>query len=169
MTGGAHPLPWWQRLVHAIASTRAAAWLFSHLAHRIDRVIIKRSGGKRSLTNLLAGLPIVTLTATGARSGQPRSVPLTGIVDGARVVLIASNFGRSRHPAWYHNLRANPEATLSVRGRTETYVAREAEDNERDEYWRRAVALYAGYAAYERRAGARRIPVVVLAPKSDVT
>lgn len=169
MTGGAHRLHGWQRPVHAIASTRAGAWLFSHLAHRIDRVIIERSGGTRSLTNLLAGLPIVTLTATGARSGQPRSVPLTGIEDGEKVVLIASNFGRSRHPAWYHNLRANPEARLSIRGRTKTYVAREAEGDERERYWRRAAALYAGYADYERHAGGRRIPVMVLTPQSVAT
>jgi deazaflavin-dependent oxidoreductase (nitroreductase family) len=89
-----------------------------------------------------------------------------GIEDGERVVLIASNFGRSRHPAWYHNLRANPEATLSVRGQKKTYIAREADGREREDYWHQAVELYAGYAAYEKRTGGRKIPIMVLAPKT---
>jgi deazaflavin-dependent oxidoreductase (nitroreductase family) len=159
-------MKWWQHLVHEIASTRPGAWLFSHAAHRVDRVFIQRSGGRRSLTSALSGLPVVTLTATGAKSGRPRSVPLVGIEDGERVVLIASNFGRAHHPAWYHNLRANPEATLSVRGHTRSYVAREANDAEREDYWRQAVELYVGYGAYKKRTGGRRIPIMVLTPKA---
>ena len=89
-----------------------------------------------------------------------------GIEDGERVVLIASNFGRAHHPAWYHNLRANPVATLSVRGRENTYIAREAAGIEREDYWRQAVELYAGYAAYQKRTGGRKIPIMVLTPKS---
>jgi deazaflavin-dependent oxidoreductase (nitroreductase family) len=110
---------------------------------------------------------VVTLSTIGAKSGQLRTVPLIGISDGDKVVLIASNWGRKRHPAWYHNLRANPEATLSIQGRTGTYIAHETTGGEREEYWRRAVDLYAGYAAYQRRAGGRRIPVMVLTPKTD--
>jgi deazaflavin-dependent oxidoreductase (nitroreductase family) len=140
------------------------AWLFSHAAHRVDPIIMRRSGGRQSLTGILSGLPVVTLTATGAKSGRPRSVPLVGIKDGERVVLIASNFGRSRHPAWYYNLSANPQATVSVRGQKKTYIAHEAIDAEREDYWQQAVELYAGYAAYEKRARGRRIPVMVLTP-----
>ncbi len=165
MSEGGRQLRWWQRFVHNIASTRPGAWFFSHTAHRADHVVIRLSEGRNSLTTILADLPVVTLTATGARSGLPRSVPLVGIEDGETVVLIASNFGRSYHPAWYHNLRANPEATLSVRGRTRTYIALEADDAEREEYWREAVALLAAYAAYERRTGGRKIPIIVLTPR----
>jgi deazaflavin-dependent oxidoreductase (nitroreductase family) len=89
-----------------------------------------------------------------------------GIEDGERIVLIGSNFGRARHPAWYYNLRANPEATLSVRGQTDRYIAREATEAEREHYWHQAVALYAGYAAYEKRTGGRTIPIMVLTPKT---
>jgi len=115
---------------------------------------------------MLAGLPVVTLTTTGARSGLPRSLPLVGIEDGDRVVLIASNYGRSRHPAWYYNLRAHPEVRLSIRERTGVYLAREATAAEHEAYWRAAVALYRGFEAYQKRAGraARRIPIMVLTP-----
>jgi deazaflavin-dependent oxidoreductase (nitroreductase family) len=78
-------------------------------------------------------------------------------------VLIASKGGHPRHPAWYHNLRAHPEAVVEIRGRRERRVAREAEGAEREELWERAVAFYPGYASYQSRAGARRIPVMVLA------
>ena len=81
---------------------------------------------------------------------------------GADLVLKASKGGHRRHPAWYHNLRAHPEASVEIRGRREPVVAREAEGAERAELWARAVEFYPGYAAYQRRAGARRIPGMVL-------
>jgi len=156
----------WRPAIKRIAATRAAAWLFSHILHHVDRPLLRLSRGRYSATGILTGLPVVTLTTTGARSGLARSLPLVGIEDGDRVVLIASNYGRSHHPAWYHNLRANPEVTLSVRERTGAYIAREATASEREVYWRAAVAMYAGFAAYEQRAGrmARRIPIMVLTP-----
>jgi deazaflavin-dependent oxidoreductase (nitroreductase family) len=116
---------------------------------------------------MLAGLPVVTLTAVGARSGRLRTLPLVGIPDGEKVVLIASNFGRPHHPAWYHNLRANPEARLTGHGRAGTYIASEVTGPDRERYWNQAVDLYVGYAVYERRTGGREIPVMVLTPKDD--
>jgi deazaflavin-dependent oxidoreductase (nitroreductase family) len=106
----------------------------------------------------------VTLTTTGAKSGQPRSVPLVGLPDGENIILIASNFGQTHYPAWYHNLRASPKATLTLKGRTGYYWAEEVSGEVREAYWRQAVALYPGYAAYERRVGARHIPVLRLTP-----
>ena len=153
-----------QRVILRLASTRAGAWFSSHTAHHLDLPIIHLSKGRYSLTSILAGLPVVTLTTVGAKSGKPRATPLVAIQDGEQVVLIASNFGRAHHPAWYHNLRANPEATLSVHDRSGNYIAHEATGAEREKYWRQAVDLYAGYAAYERRTGGREIPVMVLTP-----
>ncbi len=153
-----------QHIIQRLASTRAGAWFCSHIVHRLDIPIIRLSKGRYSLTSILAGLPVVTLTTIGARSGKPRATPLVAIRDGEQVVLIASNFGRAYHPAWYHNLRANPEARLTIHDCTGTYVAHEASGAERERYWRQAVELYAGYAAYERRTGGREIPVMVLTP-----
>ena len=154
-----------RRFVQRTASTRAGAWLFARTAHRLDLPLIRLSKGRYSLTSIMSGLPVVTLTAIGARSGRPRTLPLVGIPDGEKVVLIASNFGRPHHPAWYHNLRANPEARLTGHRRTGTYIAREATGAERERYWGQAVDLYPGYTVYQARAGGGAIPVMVLTPK----
>lgn len=126
---------------------------------------MKRTNGRFSLSKAALGLPSLLLTTTGARSGQRRTMPLLYFEDGESVVLIASNYGKPRHPAWYHNLRANPEATLFLRGREAAYIAREAVGEERERLWRKASALYPGYDAYQHRAGGRQIPVMVLVPR----
>ncbi len=155
-----------QRGVQSLAATRWASWLLSRILYRLDRPLLRLTHGRLSVAGLLTGLPVALLTSTGARSGIPRTSPLVYLEDGERVVLIASFFGRPHHPAWYHNLRAHPEATLSMGRRECAYTARELAGEEREGYWRQAIALYPGYAAYERRAGGRRIPVLLLTPKS---
>ena len=152
------------RAVRRVASTAPGAWLLARSAHHLDRWALKLTGGRASLTSVLAGLPIVWLTTTGAKTGQPRRSPLVGLVDGAKVVVIASNFGQQHYPAWYHNLRAHPQAQVTLNKQTRTYTAREATGAEREGYWQQAVAVYAGYAAYARRVGKRHIPVMVLTP-----
>ena len=110
--------------------------------------------------------PVTLLTATGAKSGQRRTTPLLYFYDDGDVVVIASNGGRPFNPAWYHNLRANPEATLFINGRTMACTAREATGSERERLWARAVDLFRGYETYQRRTRGRQIPVMVLTPKS---
>ncbi len=113
----------------------------------------------------MAGLPMVMLTTIGAKTGQPRTTPLVGLVDSDKVILIASYYGSAHHPAWYHNLRAHPEAQLTWRGCTQTYLAREVKGEAYARYWQLAVETYAGYAAYKQRAGQRRIPIIMLTPQ----
>ncbi len=162
------PLPsWWQRLNQWIASTPLAARAFSYTFHHLDRPILRISQGRTSATSLLTGLPVVTLTTLGAKSGASRSVPLIGIPDKEKVVLIASNWGQRHHPSWYFNLRAHAEAELSQSGRTRKYVAHEATGPEYEAYWNHAVALYGGYAAYKERTGGRKIPIMVLVPTDE--
>ena len=135
------------------------------IAPPLDRLVARLTGGRRTLTGLLTGLPAVTLTTTGARSGELRTVTLLGLRQGEDVVLIASNWGQKHHPAWYHNLRPNPRAMLALEGRdARPYDAREATGAERERYWQRAVDLYPGYARYARTAAPRHIPVLVLSP-----
>jgi len=108
---------------------------------------------------------MVMLTTTGSKSGLPRTVPLLGFPDGDKVVVIASSFGNSKHPAWYLNLRANPRATLAFHGEpARPYVAREASGVEREAYGQRVAGAYPGYNAYKERTGGREIPVIVLEP-----
>ncbi len=158
-----HP-HWWQRAVQQVARTRPGSWLLARTLHHMDRAVLKLSNGRYTAATTLTGLPVVTLTTIGAKSGLPRHVPLMGIPDGDKVVLIGSNFGQSHHAAWYYNLKANPQATLTMGNQTRPYVAREAEGEERERYYRQASAMYPGYADYRQRAGARQIPVMVLTP-----
>ena len=78
------------------------------------------------------------------------------------LAVIASNWGGTRHPAWYHNLKANPQATVSVGGETWHAVARPATSGERDEIWAKGLELYPGWRKYEARAGERHIEAFVL-------
>jgi deazaflavin-dependent oxidoreductase (nitroreductase family) len=152
-----------QRAVRGIASTALGARLLVPFAHRADRAALRLSGGRTTAVGLLAGLPLVWLTTTGAKSGQKRRVPLVGIPDGDSIVLVASNFGQGHHPGWYHNLRAHPQALLAIGSSEAAYVAHEAAGAEYDRLWQKAVALYGGYAAYKTRTGDRHIPIMVLA------
>ena len=160
--------PWrrlWYAMLKSISSTRVAARLYARILPTLDRAMLRITGNRHSLTGLLAGLPVVTLTTIGARSGKLRTTPLLAIEEGNRVILFATNFGQSRHPAWYHNLRAHPDVMLTIRGRTESYFARDATETEREKYWPAALDLYAGYAAYEERAQGRSIPIIILTRK----
>lgn len=158
------PRRWWQQLIVRLAAAPLVAWVGVPLLHRLDRLVLRWSRKRYTFSSLLTGFVPVWLTTTGAKSGQPRTVPLLGFEDGARVILIASNWGQSRHPAWYYNLRAHPHVTLELHRQTATYLAHEATGAERERYWQVAVAAYPGYAAYAHRTGGRTIPVIVLSP-----
>jgi deazaflavin-dependent oxidoreductase (nitroreductase family) len=124
----------WQRFLQGLPASRLGAWVFPYGLHHIDRVRFRLSNGRLSVPGLLNGLPVVMLRVVGAKSGQPRTVPLVGIRDGDRVVLIGTNFGQPRQPAWFHNLRAHPHVTLILPGGERPYIAREASPEEREGY-----------------------------------
>lgn len=156
-----------QRTVKRIASFAPVAWLLARTLRHLDRAVTRISGGRTTATSLLTGLPVIYLTTTGVRSGQPRTTPLICSVDGDRLILFATNFGGQKNPAWSYNLRANPIATVTYQGRSARYRSREATPGERERYWRLADAIYAGYAAYRERAAHREIPVFVLEPTGE--
>ncbi|MFN2134380.1 MAG: nitroreductase/quinone reductase family protein [Candidatus Promineifilaceae bacterium] len=147
-----------------MAAQRPAAWLFSRTFPSIDPWFYRLTGGRSTLAGALMGLPVIMLTTTGAKSGLQRSVPLIGIPDGEKIVVIASNWGKKPFPSWYLNLRANPNVQVTTRGETRDYLAEEAAGETYETYWKKAVSLYGGYEAYKRRTGGRRIPVIVLKP-----
>jgi deazaflavin-dependent oxidoreductase (nitroreductase family) len=155
-----------QRSLFFIPKSALGSSLAARILHYFDGAVLRQSRGRYSVTSLFAGLPIVSVTTIGAKSGQPRSVPLVAIPDGENVILIASNFGQKHHPAWYYNLRAHPDVQLTYEGKTVTYVARETADEERERCWQRAVDLYSGYAAYKKRAEHRMIGVFLLTPQA---
>jgi deazaflavin-dependent oxidoreductase (nitroreductase family) len=141
------------------AKTKAGGWYFVNVAMRVDRVLLPLSNGRISSS---PGQPVCLLETVGAKSGEVRKTPLLFIPDGERMVLVGSKAGAPKHPAWVHNMRANPRVKILAPKRTGDYVAREAEGEERARLWDKAVDYYAGYETYQARAGKRRIPVVVL-------
>lgn len=105
--------------------------------------------------------PVILLTTVGARSGKPLTTPLNFSVDGDRLVVIASKGGSSTHPAWYHNLVANPVVTIEHDGETFEARASTAEEPERTRLFDRQAAVMSFFDGYRRRVTAREIPVVV--------
>ena len=135
------------------------------LALRINdlhRTVFRLSKGR--IANRGMGMPVVMLTTTGRKSGKLRTTMLTSPVqDGDRYVLVASNGGDDRDPAWLLNLQANPTVEVSIDGTTRAMTARVASPDEKAELWPRVVAGYKGYANYQTRTD-RDIPLVILTP-----
>ena len=151
-----------QRLLRRFAASGPGSWLFARVLHRIDRPVHRLTRGRYTFASLVSGIPVVMLTTTGAKSGRPRTVPVLGIPVQGEVAIIASNFGQHRHPAWYHNLRANPQAEVVVDGRRRRVRATEAQGEQRARIWQEGLRVYPGFRQYERRASHRHICVFVL-------
>jgi deazaflavin-dependent oxidoreductase (nitroreductase family) len=92
-------------------------------------------------------------------------VPVLGLPTDEGLVVFASSFGQGRHPAWHHNLRANPDAVVAVDGAVHAVRAVEARGERRARIWREGLTIYPGYSQYERRAAHREIAVYVLQPR----
>jgi deazaflavin-dependent oxidoreductase (nitroreductase family) len=152
------------RLMRRFAATRPGSWFFARVLHHADRVVYRLTRQRTTLAGLLSGLPVVMLTTTGARSGRETTVPVLGYEEGDAVILVASNYGQAHHPAWYHNLRANPRGRLAVRCVWRDVVAEEISSPERERYLAIAGEIYPGYVHYEERAAPRRISVFRLIP-----
>ena len=151
-----------KRFLEPIATSSAGRWFTINVAPRIDGSVGRLTRGR---IMSVPGVPLLLLTHTGAKSGIERVTPLLYFSDGEDAVVIASNYGRERHPAWLHNVKANPEVQLQARGRTGRYRARVAEGAERDRLFALAKQVTRAYADYERRVGDdRTINVVVLSP-----
>ena len=153
-----------QRALRRLGATGPGSWLLARVLHRLDEPVYRLTRGRHTLSSLLSGLPVVMLTTTGARSGRPRTAPVLGLPTEGGLVVIASNYGRPRHPAWYHNLRADPQCQSARDGAKHRFRAREVEGDERARIWREGLRVYPGWSQYERRASGRRIAVMVLEP-----
>lgn len=153
-----------QRALRRVAASGPGAWLFARVLYRIDRPVYRITRGRHTFASLLSGIPVVMITTTGARSGRPRTVPVLGLPTPDGVAVIASNFGQYRHPAWYYNLRANPEGSVAIDGQSRRFHAVEVEGDRRSKIWAQGLRVYPGWSQYERRASGRRIAVFVLEP-----
>lgn len=158
-----------QRGFRRLGGTRPLAWVSARVLHHLDGPVLRLSSGRRCVTSAFTGLPVFELTAIGARSGEPRTLPLIGVPDGDRLVLVASNYGQRRNPGWYYNLRANPLCSITFRGRRYEMEAYEADGPERERLWALDLSAYPARNHYARRAGQRHIPVMVLRPAAATT
>jgi deazaflavin-dependent oxidoreductase (nitroreductase family) len=155
-----------RKMVRRTAATRPVSWLYARIQPPTDSFIYRRTNGRATLSSWMSDLPIVMLTTTGAKSGRSRTTPVLALAEGDALVVIASNYGRPYHPAWYHNLRANPRASVAVDGTTREVEARQLSGEERERYFRRGAELYPGCNHYVKWAGERRIGVFRLEPPS---
>ena len=110
------------------------------------------------------GSPVLLLTTTGRKTGRWRTSPLLYLEDGENMVVVASNGGAPKHPAWWLNLEANPEATVELGSRKLRVRAEKAGGEKRRRLWARLVEMYPAYEDYQRRT-TREIPVVILRPQ----
>jgi F420H(2)-dependent quinone reductase len=157
------PITWPERMVRRFLMSRFGIWYGRYVLPYLDRPLLYLSRGRYSMS---PGQPILLLVTTGAKSGRPRQTPLLYLPDGDRVIVIASNGGRDRHPAWYYNLRTHPAAMAYLGGRVRTYIAYEAQGEERAALWRKAVEYFEGFTLYEQRTS-RPIPIFVLQPSDE--
>jgi deazaflavin-dependent oxidoreductase (nitroreductase family) len=130
-------------------------------AGKLNVPLYRASGGR--LGGRVGRAPVLLLTTTGRKSGQKRTAPVVYLADGERMVVIGSNAGNDRVPAWALNLKAKPEAEVEVGRRNLAVTARVAEGEERADLWRRSNEQYAGFDDYERRTD-RDIALFVLEP-----
>ena len=148
--------------MRTFAASGPGAWFFSRTAHHVDRGLARVTKGRKTVAGVVFGVPTVFLTTTGAKTGRPRRVPVLGVPYGSFLGVIASNFGQTKHPSWYYNLRANPDAEVSVDGVAHQVRAHLATPEERDEIWSAGLEYYPGWRNYELRAGTRHIQAFVL-------
>jgi deazaflavin-dependent oxidoreductase (nitroreductase family) len=133
---------------------------------RLHVALYRRSGGR--LGNHVPGwrnAKILLLDHTGAKTGARRTSPLMYHQDGDSIVVAASKAGQPTHPAWFHNLRSNPETTVQIGSAVRDVHARIADEAERDRLWPEFVAFYPGYEFFQHNAKGRQIPLVVLDPR----
>jgi deazaflavin-dependent oxidoreductase (nitroreductase family) len=141
-----------------LVGTRPVAWLSRTVAWKLDPFVMRLSGGRIGMGLLL---PTVLLETRGARTGRPRRNAVVYFHDGERVTIIASLLGLPRHPAWFHNLRADPEVELNG----QPFRAEVIDDeSERARLWQLADRVFPPYSAYRERAAraGRSIPIVQL-------
>jgi deazaflavin-dependent oxidoreductase (nitroreductase family) len=145
--------------------TRISTSLGTNWLRRVGKLnvpIYRLSRGR--LLGRVGRAPVLLLTTTGRRSGQRRTAPVVYLGDGDRYVVIGSNAGNERPPAWALNLGANPDAEVEVRGRRLTVRSRIAEGEERADLWRRVNEQFSGFDRYKERTS-RDIDVFVLEPR----
>ena len=147
------------RTISRISNSLGAKGL--RVTGKLNVPLYRASGGR--IGGRVGKAPVLLLTTTGRKSGQPRTAPVVYLDNGSRPVVINTNAGNARVPAWSLNLKANPEAEVEVGRRRYPVRARIAEGEERAELWRKHNEQYAGFDDYQEKLD-RKALVIVLEP-----
>ncbi len=142
-------------------SMTAPAWML-RLTGKVNVPLYKLTRGR--LFGSIGKAPVLLLTTTGRKSGQERTAPVVYLELTDRLVVIGSNAGNTRPPAWSLNLKANPDSVAQTGGRKRPVRARVAEGEERETLWRLMTKQYTGFDDYEAATN-RDIAVFVLEPR----
>jgi deazaflavin-dependent oxidoreductase (nitroreductase family) len=147
-----------KRVYAAVSTTRVARFISRHIGWKLDPLLLRLSRGRLATTLVF---PTAVLETTGARSGEPRRNAIIYFHDDQRVTVVASKAGDSRHPAWYHNVRAHPDVTFGGIPMRATVVD---DERERERLWVLADRVFPAFARYRRDAAKvnRTIPIVQL-------
>lgn len=154
-----------QRVTQKVAASRPGAWLFQRTMYPIDKGLFRLTNGRLTVPGLMAGLPVIMLTTTGAKTGKDRTMPLLGIPIEDDMAVIGSNYGQSSTPGWVYNLRATPEAEVAHGSESVEVTARPATEAETERAFEAGAAFYGGFPEYRERASHREIEVFVLEPR----
>jgi deazaflavin-dependent oxidoreductase (nitroreductase family) len=153
-----------QRWIIALASTRLLSVISRRILPSLDRLALRITGGRSTVTSVTSGLPVLWLTTRGAKTGAERTVPLLGFPLEDDLAVLGTHFGHETTPGWVHNLQANAGAKVAYRGAEIPVRARPADPVEESATWDRAAKAYPGYQHYAGRASHRSIKVFVLEP-----
>jgi F420H(2)-dependent quinone reductase len=148
------------RFYSRISMTMPDSWLKA--TGKLNVPLYRVSRGR--IAGTIGSAPVLLLTAIGRRSGQPRTVPVVYLADGEHQIIVGSNAGNTRTPAWSYNLQANPDAEIEIASKRSRVHARIADGEERAELWRKVNEMYEGFDEYDAKTD-RDIAVFVLEPR----
>lgn len=154
----------WRRLVVKSVAHEPLASVVRMSLRKLDELVLRVSGGRSTSAGLLTGFPVLLVTTQGAKSGQPRRVPLLAFPTSAgNLALLGTNFGQAKAPGWVHNIRANPDVIeIAWRDAHAKVTASRMSPEDSEQVWAAAIAAYPGYANYRTKAAHREISVFEL-------
>ncbi len=135
----------YQRALRAISTTEVFRWITSRILTPLD---LRLRNTRFAPSKIGSAVPLCYLTTTGATSGEPRTVPLLYLRDGASVLVAATNFGKERHPGWSFNLDKNPRAEIEIDGQSTPVVAHRVPHDAMVDYWPRFAEMWPAYDTY---------------------
>ena len=158
-----------QRVLQKFAASSPGSWLFQRTLYPLDKLLFRLTSGRLTFPQLLAGLPVIMVTTTGAKTGKQRTMPLVGVPLGDDMAIIGSNYGQKATPGWVYNLRQDPSAIVAHGSRSVEVTARLASEAENDRAFVVGAGFYGGFTKYRERASHRQIEVFILTPRADAT